>query len=578
MGLTKEQQKIIEETVKNEDGVYAASAVAGSGKSFTIFQAIDYIKEHEPSAKILYIVFNKANQLQASSKLQKYAMMPGKVIATTAHSYALKKYMTVVGPFKPLSRLDWNIISDEIKSETSRGYPKYGRDVVWSKKAPFDTLHDKLTSCKLTLKTFCEEWRLKFDDTYDGPDKAKMLTIINNRGVKEEKFGIEVNGYSYISLQHIDAFEHIYKEHEKQHKYTHQMYLKNAAYCKKCGGDEWDYVFFDEAQDSNIFMLKLLEMQNIRKIYFVGDSRQSIYRFGGANENIFCTKKFDKVYSLSKSFRFSPEVARLANAIVHLDTPSQTCYGTEQVHETNRNSCAFLYRTNAKLFQDALTMAYNARLRGIDMRIDLMKLSEDDDTKKYDEFLYFIGLYYKSTDYGYYKHIQPLIPDAPPTAQLKDFETAMSKGMKFLDVYNQTYDFLSDDIHSMFAYAKDQKNFVEKYYALQECLSNYNAKNVITMITMHRSKGLEWDIVHVAEPTKLFYKDKEGVVRKSSDAIAELNLAYVSVTRARKELYAEPLRAELESLSGIFEDMPFIIRVDEMSELRKDYEEEEVAV
>ena len=51
MNLTEEQRQIIEETITNKNGVYSVEACAGSGKSFTIFKAIDYYSKHLEKAK-----------------------------------------------------------------------------------------------------------------------------------------------------------------------------------------------------------------------------------------------------------------------------------------------------------------------------------------------------------------------------------------------------------------------------------------------------------------------------------------------------------------------------------------------
>jgi len=564
MNLTDEQRLIIEETISNEDGQYACCAVAGSGKSFTIFQAIDYIKQHQPNAKILYVVFNKANQESANRKLHKYYDLPGRTEARTAHSYALGKWTCCIGSFTPITKLEKDIIYNIVNEKPY----KYKNDVKFAKHAVFHFLHDKFISSKLILDTFCEDMELKFDDDYEKDDRAKDCTIIGKGGMQKHVFGLQVSPYAVCTKDCIAAFKDIIKEHERQKKYTHGMYLKYAAYAKTKAKDEWDYVFFDEAQDSNYFMLKLLDKQNIHKLYFIGDERQSIYNFGGANENVFKTRQFNKVYKLSKSFRFGDRVANLANKIIHMHS-EQTCYGTPQTHSTDLNSYARLYRTNAGLFKDALKLAYVAKQQNVKLNIDFMKNQEGDDSYKYTELLSFLGLYYKYTNSSYWRLNIEVWPKYLPDS-LKAFGEALQQNPNFLDVYNDFYDALSDDIHMIFGYAKEETNFVEKYKALQECLDRPNYERKVTMLTMHRSKGLEWDIVDIAEPTRLYYTDKEGIHRRNSDYMSELNLAYVAVTRARKRLHANALQPELTNESQIFENTEFDIDLD------KKFEEDKV--
>ena len=552
MELTKEQKAIIEETVTNNNGTFGVNSVAGSGKSFTIFKAIDYIKEHEPNAKILYLVFNKANQVEAEKKLRKYMSWLQPVIVKTAHSYAYNKWMSAFGQFTAITALDWDII----KSVCKEAPYKYKPDVCYSKKKPFLWLHDLYCASPLILSTFCEKLKENWDDEYEGLNKPQNIRIKDSRGNLREKFGIPIDGYSYVSREHIDAFKDIMEAHEKAKLFTHGMYLKRAAYSKKTGGEHFDYVFFDEAQDANYFMLKLLEKQEINKLYFVGDERQSIYQFGN-NVNVFIEKTFDKRYSLTTSFRFGSSIATLATRIIRMHT-DHVVHGTEQEPEVNPNSKAILYRTNAKLFQDALDIAYSAKANHENLKLDLMKSTED--SNEIDELLSFLKLYYQSEKPAYLReNIQYFPTYVSPS--LRNFEDALDRGEKFFDVYNELYDYLSDNIHSMFYYAQKETRFVEKYVAYQDALSNNDPNaETIALVTMHRSKGLEWDSVVIGEPTRLYYTDKDGVRRRNSEFMQELNLAYVAVTRARKTLNAEVLRSELSNERAIFDNYCYTIK------------------
>lgn len=561
MELTEEQRKIIEETITNKDGDYAISAVAGSGKSFTIFRAIDYIKEHEPNAKILYLVFNKANQLDADAKLRKYSSWLQPVQVSTAHSFAYRKWQNAFGPFNACSNLDWSITRRVLEKDY-----KYDPEILWSKRKTFDWLLEKYCASKLGLESFLEEMELHFDDDYEGPDKAIDHTILDSKNRTKHVFGIPVSAYACVLKKHLHAFEKIYNQHIDEKTFTHGMYLKHAAYSKKTGGSEFDYVFFDEAQDSNFFMLKLLEKQTLHKVYYVGDERQCIYKFGGSNENVFQTHQFTKMYTLSKSFRFGQKIANLANEVIHMHT-RQMVYGTEQIHETNNKTKCLLYRTNAKLYSDALGLAYKSELDGNNIKIDFMK-RVDQDLSGIEELLSFLSIYYKSMDYSYWHQNRHIFPQKvyPTLADLEKLTDVYG----FKSAYNQLYDYLSDDIHAMYIFAENETCFIEKYNALNKCINRTNPSKIIIMITMHRSKGLEWDNVILAEPTRLYYTDKDGVIRRSPDFMQELNLAYVAITRARKNLDASILFEEL-----VREDNKFLEVSLQINEQEKEIETNE---
>lgn len=551
MDLTTEQKELIEETVTNKPGTYGCQSCAGSGKSFTIFKAIDYIKEHEPDAKILYLVFNKANQLEAQQKLMKYAGWEVPVDVKTAHSFAHNKWTSIFGPFTAITSLQWNLIQ-----QVTSTY--YDPEIKWTKKAPFVWLHDQFCSTNMGLDTFVKSIYAMWEDDYNGLDKPKEYEIIGPRGKRQKKFGIYVNAYSVVTRAHADAFKEIYELHTKNKLFTHSMYLKHAALSTKSGGSKYDYVFFDEAQDANKMMLRLLEKQDVTKTYFIGDERQSIYKFDGSNENVFLTKHFDKLYHLSRSFRFGNNIANLAQKIIKLNS-DHIVTGTEQTHAIRPNSKAYLFRTNAKLFESMLDFAYSNKLRGDRIRINLMKANEDESA--YLEILAFLGLYYRHTNYKYYAEHQNIFPTELP-ASLTQFNKRFNEDrtLTFEDVYNEQYDGLSDDIHSIYTYAKVQKNFIEKYIALQEAINDSYATQEITAITMHRSKGLEWDDVIIAEPSKLYYADRGGTVKRNPNYMQEMNLMYVAVTRARKRLNALAFAADLENESiKDFEEQSFII-------------------
>lgn len=572
MSLTKEQELIIKETVTNEPGMYSIAACAGSGKSFTVFKAIEYILEQEPNASILYVVFNSANKDSAAAKLRQMGIIDYSAKAWTAHGYALYKFNSCIKKINEDDKQDYGRLNKDFIREITSTY-KYTPEVLYSKHAPFHWLHDKYTSCSMGLKKFCEEMKLCFDDTYTGPTPAKEHTILTKNGKDRRVYGIPVNAVSYVSIDHIDAFKKIIELHEKRNFYTCSMYLKAVALSDRTGGNKYDYVFFDEAQDANYFMLKLLHKQDIGKFYFVGDIKQSIYNFNDTNVNVFETYTFDKEYTLSKSFRFGKEIADAANKITHIHGDKYLqIKGTEQTHETKPNSHALLYRTNAKMFSDGLKIAYNAKKRGLKLKIN--DLNGSVDMSAYNELLSFLKIYYKYEDKRAY-YLNKTFFDAitlSPTAEAFENKLSSNPVLTFSDVFDEQWDALSDDIHSIINYAKDWHNFVDYYKAFIEAKCCTDPNKIITMTTMHRSKGMEWDIVDIMQPTRLYYTDRNGTVRRSPEAEQELNLAYVAVTRARKRLNASYLYEELiQEINGYgrgisIEDVKLEINTDKKQE------------
>ena len=86
--------------------------------------------------------------------------------------------------------------------------------------------------------------------------------------------------------------------------------------------EQYKYIMVDEFQDNNPVQEKIIEELGKNKeinIFLVGDPKQSIYRFRGADVRVFnrqkdeITKRDGKIYKLSKNFRSRPSILRFVN-------------------------------------------------------------------------------------------------------------------------------------------------------------------------------------------------------------------------------------------------------------------------
>ena len=79
----------------------------------------------------------------------------------------------------------------------------------------------------------------------------------------------------------------------------------------------YNVIMVDEAQDWNPCQLALMQHQNEAAQLFVGDANQSLYGFRGATGELESLKKHTtKVYQLTTSFRFGPNIAEVANRLL----------------------------------------------------------------------------------------------------------------------------------------------------------------------------------------------------------------------------------------------------------------------
>jgi hypothetical protein len=144
---------------------------------------------------------------------------------------------------------------------------------------------------------------------------------------------------------------------------THDTYFKFWQSEVKPRLDErFDVIIFDEAQDANPVMLAVLEDQNCAKLV-IYDTHQSLYAFRNAvNAGESLTTGYE-LLSLTQSFRFGPEIAALANAILALKREPRTLRGTPSI-PTRVVTVApegsvpnlVLARTNAGVFEEALRL------------------------------------------------------------------------------------------------------------------------------------------------------------------------------------------------------------------------------
>ena len=84
----------------------------------------------------------------------------------------------------------------------------------------------------------------------------------------------------------------------------------------KALSQDYDLILVDEAQDLNPVTMAIIEEQTIPVMY-VGDTHQHIYGFNGAKDGLRANRA-DVELRLTRSFRFGPAVAWIANKVVAL--------------------------------------------------------------------------------------------------------------------------------------------------------------------------------------------------------------------------------------------------------------------
>jgi superfamily I DNA/RNA helicase len=120
--------------------------------------------------------------------------------------------------------------------------------------------------------------------------------------------------------------------------------------------------------------------------------------------------------------------------------------------------------------------------------------------------------------------------------------------MKYFLKQSEEYDNLTDFLDDIITMRKEDKR-------------NDN-NDCLTIITMHKAKGLEWDNVFIPFVDKGEYprcKDKE-FLQNTENIKNERNLFYVAITRARKMLYISYSLYYTDKPAG---PSPFLEEIDE---------------
>tara|TARA_R100000951_G_scaffold18756_1_gene15346 strand:- start:8724 stop:10160 length:1437 start_codon:yes stop_codon:yes gene_type:complete len=280
----------------------------------------------------------------------------------------------------------------------------------------------------------------------------------------------------------------------------------------------FDVLFVDEAQDFNEMQRELIfRCIGNGRVVIVGDRNQAIYGFRGADSNsisIFqeeLTKRGRKVkeFSLSLTWRCPKSVVKEANRFVsEFDCKEDAEEGRVIVDSPFNPSEGdmVLCRYNAPLvsaFYELIMQGKSAYVLGRDMTKGLVnavnKITKNGNMGS-DEFLQLLD---------------------------QDFHYNYNRLVK-LEKVNQAHA-LEDKFECIRIFAT-KATTVTGILAEIKRVFNGNEKGEIMLSTVHKAKGLEADNVYILATERMPHP-------KASDMREELNICYVAITRAKKNLY-----------------------------------------
>lgn len=463
---TEEQQAIVD-TFKTTR-VLKVNACAGSGKSSTL-----KMLANENQVPSLYICFNKSVSEEAKEKF------PRHVECRTTHSLAYAEH------------------GKHIAHKLKRPKGAY-RNVAWTSQeiAKYYRISDYLladdTIKATTIASFVRSSVDRFQCSTEEKFSSKLLPYHEIVNLKKNHPDLDVKDLGLVVL-----------------KYARKLWMDriNPASDVLCSPDtylklwqlskpvlNYDIIYLDEAQDSSPSILDIVRRQTHCKVCYVGDTYQSIYQFRGA---VNAMEMIDAPsLTLSKSFRYGQKIADVANWLIgdKMEVKGMETIDS-QIKDITQSPFTMIFRTNGALFENAVALVS----QGLDVHCDIeatnfiKKLESADSLYRRN----FTGV--KHEDITPYSSWNDLKADAEEEPELKRIARLVE--------------------------TKQTTRFVT---ALKQLKSKDGADVLLT--TAHKSKGMEWDNVIVADdfPIKRDMKENTNV--------QEVNLFYVACTRAIKTL------------------------------------------
>lgn len=500
MKPTLEQQEIV---VTAQSGTnLAISAFAGAAKTTTC----KLVAESLPK-KSLYIAFNKAIADEAKTKF------PNHVECRTLHSIA---YETIVKGNKPLAcRLKPNFDSREFLKLIQ----------PWTPELSYTSQIKYVRKIRKAITEFCQSAEKDIVEiAFNTMRKsliAELSLKIGYENIDWDFVDDEATKFKEITTRVWDILIHP----NSDLSINHDVYLKMYHLANPTIHNAFKVIYLDEAQDSNDLTLDIVLKcaEKGCQVILVGDTFQSIYAWRGA------VNAFDKIpnnfvkKSLTTSFRFHKGVADVANKIIGYMGAQETLIGAGQIKNPDPVDKAILCRTN----KGVITQVLAANSRGEKVYC----------TSEFSTF--FNMVYHGLALLGGYEVKFPYVGFA-------DYENKE----QFIKAAQELDDDAAQVLNFIDSANREGIKVTELINKAKASISKTKEEGMVTITTMHKSKGLEWDIVEIIDDCISIKKDEdvEVALKRIKDTFVDSqlgNLLYVAVTRAKQQLTIAPLVKEL---------------------------------
>jgi len=481
--IPSKYQQAVYNHIENGQGNAVIDAVAGSGKSTTIVEAIKLIPK---SKTLLFLAFNKAIVEELKIKIGNLPNVEVRTLHSLGMSALLKSFKFQVDAKK---------------------YSQYVNDAIkfGSMKATIELVEEETQTYKQNILKLVDLYRVNLCTDLDSLElvrsKYEIATLDN-----ECEMALNVVKWGLNQVSRID--------------FTDMIYFPNV---KKVVLPQFDYVFIDECQDLSACQRELF-LKAIKpdgRFVAVGDERQAIYGFAGADVESFRLLQQlpnTTLLPLSICYRCDSAIIELAKEIVpQIEARDNAPLGlVEQDVKLAqiKDGDMILCRVNAPLV--GLCMKYigegtRAYVKGRDIGANLINMISKTKRRNINDAIESIHKEGKKITARIMRKSNCSIEEATTDATYQNFLDKV-RAIEVLAEGLQYADAVCRRIESIFK--DDQKTGI--------CLSS-----------VHKAKGLEANNVFILMKDKFYNK---YAMRIDWMAEQEQNLVYVVYMRAKHYL------------------------------------------
>lgn len=480
-----EQQEEIYRWIERGQGSAVIEAVAGSGKTTTAVEAASRVNEFLASS---FVAFNKSVADQLTRRL------PSHVPACTLNALGYRAWRSYVGTNVPVDGKKVFTLTRQLSEDSNKDFQAGVRKLV------------SLAKMRGIVPPGTDAVRALAPDTTDIWD-----------GLIEE-YGLDF-GWGDREDEAIRTARRVLTESiraaGKSIDFDDQLYLPVIF---DCDFPQNDFLFVDEAQDLNGIQCEMVEASLAPGGRFVGvgDGSQAIYGWRGAGRGIEDLAARFKCarFPLTVSYRCAKAVIKEAQKYVpHIQAAPDAPEGKVEALEswgaqTFRPSDVILCRNNAPL----VSMAFKLIAQGVACTV--------------------LGREIGSGLVALVKKLKP--------SDLRDLtsklDSYLSKEWAKSDGDDAAAQNVADKVATLRIFieaARAVGGTIEQLcMRIQAMFQTDEPTGLLTLSSVHKAKGLEWDRVFILN------RELIGMRAKTTAQMqAEKNVAYVAITRAKVELY-----------------------------------------